>query len=472
MRTHDKLFINGEWVLPDGKGSIDVINPTTEDCCACVPCGNSNDLDKAVMAARVAFSSWSQTPAAERGAFIAKLAEKITENVEEIAALVAEELGMPLALSKTVQVGLPIAVMTSYTDMPAVIDEEERLGNSLLIKEAIGVCAFITPWNLPLHQIVAKVAPALAAGCTMILKPSSETPLTALYFAGLVAEVGLPPGVFNLVTGSGKVVGEAMAMHPDIDMVSITGSTSAGIRVAELAASTVKRVSQELGGKSACIVLDDADLDLAVESVVRAVCMNSGQVCAALTRLILPRAKYKRAIAIAKMTAESVVVGGAFDDGAYMGPMVSRLQQEKVFKYIDKGIGEGATLVTGGVEMPDGISKGFFVKPTIFADVKNDMIIAQEEIFGPVVVLIPYDSEAEAIEIANESVFGLSGAVWGNDVDHAIKVAKKMRTGQVTINSGEFNLSAPFGGYKQSGNGRELGVYGLHEFMEIKSLQL
>jgi len=472
MRTHDKLFINGEWVLPDGKGSIEVINPTTEDCCACVPCGNSNDVDRAVMAARVAFSSWSQTPAAERGAFIAQLAEKIAGNVEEIAALVAEELGMPLALSKTVQVGLPNAVMKSYTDMPAVMDKEERLGNSLLIKEAIGVCAFITPWNLPLHQIVAKVAPALAAGCTMILKPSSETPLTALYFAGLVAEVGLPPGVFNLVTGSGKVVGEAMAMHPDIDMVSITGSTSAGIRVAELAASTVKRVSQELGGKSACIVLDDADLDLAVESVVRAVCMNSGQVCAALTRLILPRAKYKRAIAIAKMAAESVVVGGAFDDGAYMGPMVSRLQQEKVLKYIDKGIGEGATLVTGGVEMPDGISKGFFVKPTVFADVKNDMIIAQEEIFGPVVVLIPYDSEAEAIEIANESVFGLSGAVWGNDVDHAIKVAKKMRTGQVTINSGEFNLSAPFGGYKQSGNGRELGVYGLHEFMETKSLQL
>jgi acyl-CoA reductase-like NAD-dependent aldehyde dehydrogenase len=342
----------------------------------------------------------------------------------------------------------------------------------LLIKVAIGVCAFITPWNLPLHQIVAKVAPALAAGCTMILKPSSETPLTALYFAGLVAEVGLPPGVFNLVTGSGKVVGEAMAMHPDIDMVSITGSTSAGIRVAELAASTVKRVSQELGGKSACIVLDDADLDLAVDSVVRAVCMNSGQVCAALTRLILPRAEYKKAIAIAKMTVESVVVGGAFDDGVYMGPMVSRLQQETVRTYIKKGIKEGATLVAGGVEMPNGISKAFFVKPTVFADVKNDMIIAQEEIFGPVLVLIPYDSEAEAIEIANESIFGLFGAVWGKDVDRAMKVATKMRTGQVTINNGEFNLSAPFGGYKQSGNGRELGVYGLHEFMEMKSLQL
>ena len=472
MRTYDKLFINGEWVLPDGKGSIEVINPTTEECCAYVPLGNSNDVDRAVRAARTAFSSWSKIPASERGAFIAKLAEKITENAEEIAVLLAEELGMPLALSKSIQVGLPSAVMASYKDMPAVMDKEERLGNSLLIKEAIGVCALITPWNLPLHQVVAKVAPALAAGCTMILKPSSETPVTALYFASLVSEVGLPPGVFNLVTGSGEIVGEAMATHPDIDMVSITGSTSAGVRVAKLAASTVKRVSQELGGKSPCIVLDDADLDLAVGSVVRAVCMNSGQVCAALTRLILPRAQYKKAIAIAKMTVDSIVVGGAFDDGVFMGPMVSRLQQERVRTYIKNGIKVGATLVAGGIEMPKGISKGFFVKPTVFADVKNDMTIAQEEIFGPVLVLIPYDSEVEAIEIANESVFGLSGAVWGKDVGRAIKVAKKMRTGQVTINNGEFNLSAPFGGYKQSGNGRELGVYGLHEFMEIKSLQL
>lgn len=472
MHTFEKFYINGQWQAPNGTGTIEVINPTTEQPCGTVPSGDASDVDTAVAAAKAAFTSWSQTPSAARAGFIAQLTAKIDENKEKIGAMVAEELGMPLGLSIAVQAGLPTGVMASYMELPAEMDKEEQLNNSLIIREAVGVCGFITPWNFPLHQVVAKVAPALAAGCTMILKPSSETPLTAFLFTQLIEEVGLPAGVFNIVTGPGRTVGEAMAKHPDIDMMSITGSTEAGIRVAELSASTVKRVSQELGGKSACVVLEDADLEAAVGSTVMNLCMNSGQVCAALTRLILPRSQQAKAVEIAKATAGTVAVGGAFDDGVFMGPMVSRQQQETVRKYIKKGIEEGATLVTGGADMPEGISEGFFIQPTVFADVTNDMTIAQEEIFGPVLTIIPYDSEEEAIAIANDSPFGLSGAVWGNDVEQAKSVAKKIRTGQITINAGEFNVAAPFGGYKQSGNGRELGIHGLHEFIEIKSLQL
>ncbi len=472
MHNFNDFYINGAWVKPQGTGSIEVINPTTEDVCGSVPAGNAADVAAAVAAAKAAFPAWSATSAAQRSAFIAQLTAKLDERKEELGALMAQELGMPVGWSIAVQVGLPTGVMASYISLPGEMDKEETVGNSLVIKEPVGVCGFITPWNYPLHQIVGKVAPALAAGCTMVLKPSSETPLNAFVFAQIIHEVGLPPGVFNLVTGAGRVVGEALATHKDVDMLSITGSTEAGIRVAELAAPTVKRVTQELGGKSACIVLEGADLNTAVSSTVLGLGMNTGQTCAALTRLLVPRAALEQVVAIAKTAAQSIVVGGAFEEGATMGPMVSKQQQETVRKFIRAGIDEGATLVTGGLDMPPGKSKGFFVQMTVFSDVTNDMSIAQEEIFGPVLSIIAYDSEQEAVQIANDSAFGLSGAVWGADAAQATRVARQMRTGQVTVNGGAFNLAAPFGGYKQSGNGRELGAQGLHEFIEIKSLQL
>jgi acyl-CoA reductase-like NAD-dependent aldehyde dehydrogenase len=352
------------------------------------------------------------------------------------------------------------------------MEKEEQIGNSIVIKEPIGVCGFITPWNFPLHQIVAKLAPALAAGCTVVVKPSSDTPLTAYYLAEILHEVGLPAGVFNLVTGPGRTVGEAMCTHPDVDMVSITGSTEAGVRVAELAAGTVKRVCQELGGKSVLLALEDADIAKSASKAAGGICGNSGQVCAALSRLLVPRSKQDEAIAAAKAVAESVKVGAAFEEGVAMGPVASKSQFDSVRDYIQKGIDEGATLVAGGTEMPDGRNSGFFVKPTVFADVRNDMTIAQEEIFGPVLCIIPYDSEEEAIEIANDTVFGLSGAVDSADPERAKAVAKQIRTGQVSINGGAFNVAAPFGGYKQSGNGRELGPHGLSEFVELKALQM
>ncbi len=472
MHSYEKFYINGEWVQPSGSGAIEVINPTTEQPCGSVPNGDANDVEAAVSAAKAAFPAWAATPAAERSAYIAQLAGKLDENKEALGGIISEQLGMPIGWSVAIQVGLPTGVMASYIDLPGEMDKEEELGNSLIIKEPIGVCGFITPWNYPLHQIVGKVAPALAAGCTMVLKPSSETPLDAFKFAELIAEVGLPPGVFNLVTGPGRVVGEAIATHKDVDMLSITGSTEAGIRVAELAAPTVKRVTQELGGKSACVVLDGADLEAAVGASVIGLSINTGQTCAALTRLIVPRKSQDAVVAIAKGAAATVVVGGAFDEGVGMGPMVSKSQQATVRKYIQQGIDEGATLVTGGVDMPEGLTEGYFVPMTIFSDVTNDMVIAQEEIFGPVLSIIPYDTEEEAIAIANDSPFGLSGAVWGPDVDSAKAAAKQIRTGQIAINGGDFNIAAPFGGYKQSGNGRELGAHGLTEFIEIKSLQL
>ncbi len=472
MHNYTTFYINGEWVEPKGKGTIAVINPTTEQACGSVPAGDAADVDAAVASAKAAFASWAATPAAQRSAIIGQLAGKLHERRDELGAVIAEELGMPVGWSIAVQVGLPTGVMASYIELPGEMDKEETVGNSLVIKEPVGICGFITPWNYPLHQIVGKVAPALAAGCTMVLKPSSETPLNAFVFAEIIHEVGLPPGVFNLVTGAGRVVGEALATHKDVDMLSITGSTEAGIRVAELAAPTVKRVTQELGGKSACIVLEGADLNTAVASTVMGLSMNTGQTCAALTRLLVPRAALQQVVAIAKAAADSIVVGGAFEEGAAMGPMVSQQQQETVRKYIRAGIAEGATLVAGGLDMPPGQSTGYFVQMTVFCDVTNDMSIAQEEIFGPVLSIIAYDSQQEAIQIANDSPFGLSGAVWGADTEQAMRVARQMRTGQVTVNGGAFNLSAPFGGYKQSGNGRELGAQGLHEFVEIKSLQL
>jgi len=472
MKIHDKFYINGQWVAPSGTGKISVIDPSTEEVCGEVPSGDNNDVNAAVAAAKEAFKTWGQSSAAERSELLKVLAAKITENMHTIGELCALELGTPIEASVAIHGGMGVGVVSSYVDVPFEMEQEEQLANSVVVKEPIGVCAFITPWNFPLHQIVAKVMPALAAGCTMVLKPSSDTPLTAYYFTELMAEVGFPAGVFNLVTGPGRTVGEAMCTHPDVDLVSLTGSTEAGQRVGQLGAQSVKRVCLELGGKSASVVLDDADVAQAAGSAGGAICMNSGQVCAALSRLIVPRGKQDEAVAAAKAAIESVPVGGAFEKGSVMGPLASKSQLDTVVGYIQKGIDEGATLVTGGTTPPEGRSTGYFVQPTIFCDVRNDMAIAQEEIFGPVLAIIPYDTEEEAIEIANDSVFGLSGAVWSGDEDHAKRVARQIRAGQVTINGADFNLIAPFGGYKQSGNGRELGPHGLTEFIELKSMHL
>ena len=472
MQVHDKFYINGQWVAPKGTGKLEVIDPSTEEVCGVVPSGNADDVNAAVAAAKAAFKTWSRTTAAFRSDLIGKIAAKFVEGMPKIGELCARELGTPLKMSVGLHGGLGVGVMSSYKDIPYEMEKEERIGNSIIIKEPIGVCGFITPWNFPLHQIVAKLAPALAAGCTVVVKPSSDTPLTAYWLAQVLHDVGLPAGVFNLVSGPGRTVGEAICTHPDVDMVSITGSTEAGIRVAQLAAGTVKRVSQELGGKSVMLALEDADIAQAATRAGGGICANSGQVCAALSRLLVPRAQQGVAIAAAKAAAEAAVVGGAFDDGVTMGPVSSKAQFDSVRAYIKKGIEEGATLVTGGLDMPAGKNTGYFVKPTVFADVRNNMTIAQEEIFGPVLCIIPYDSEAEAIEIANDSPFGLSGAVMGGTQERAIAAARQIRTGQVSINGGAFNVAAPFGGYKQSGNGRELGPHGLSEFVELKAIQV
>lgn len=472
MITHDKLYINGQWVAPNSKDTIKVIDPSTEEVCGEVPSGNDDDVNAAIAAAKEAFKTWGQSSAADRSALIKKLAEKVTANMAKIGELCALELGTPLQTSIAVHGGMGVGVVSSYVDVPFEMEKEEQLGNSVIVKEPIGVCSFITPWNFPLHQIVAKVMPALAAGCTMVLKPSSDTPLTAYYFAQLMDECGFPAGVFNLVTGPGRTIGETMCTHPDVDMVSLTGSTEAGQRVGQLAAQTVKRVGLELGGKSASIILDDADVAKAAGAAGGGICLNSGQVCAALSRLIVPRAMQDVAVAAAKAAVEAAKVGGAFEEGVTMGPVASKAQLDTVTGYIQQGIDEGATLVTGGTTPPEGRNTGYFVQPTVFSDVRNDMVIAQEEIFGPVLAILPYDTEQEAIDIANDSVFGLAGAVWSGDADRAKRVARQVRTGQVSVNGGGFNVNAPFGGYKQSGNGRELGPHALAEFVEIKSMQM
>ena len=472
IKAHDKLYINGQWVEPAGTGRLDVINSTTEEVMGRIPEGTPADADRAVAAARAAFDSWSQLAAGERAAYLQQIAERLQARQSEIAAIIASEVGMPLPLATAVQAGLPAMVCGSYARLLGDYQFEEQIGNSLVVKEPVGVVGCITPWNYPLHQVVAKVAPALAAGCTVVLKPSEVAPLTAFVLAEICDEVGLPAGVFNLVTGLGPVVGEAMVANPDVDMVSFTGSTRAGRRVSELAAHTVKRVALELGGKSASIVLDDADFEKAVRSSVSNCYFNSGQTCSAHTRLLVPRDKQDEAARIAKETAEGFTVGDPREGRAKLGPLVSETQRERVRHYINKGIEEGARLVTGGADAPEGLEKGYFVRPTVFADVRDDMTIAQEEIFGPVLSIIPYEDEDDAVRIANGTIYGLAGGVWSNDVERAKRVARRLRTGQVDINGGKYNPLAPFGGYKQSGNGRELGRYGLEEYLEVKSLQL
>jgi acyl-CoA reductase-like NAD-dependent aldehyde dehydrogenase len=472
VKVYDKLYIGGQWVPSAGGTTTDVINATTEEVMGRVPSGTAQDVDRAVAAARAAFPMWAETPTEQRAAYMAQIAAGLQARLEEIATVIAQEMGMPERLAQLIQVGLPTMTFSSMPGLLQDIQFEEQIGNSLVVREPVGVVGCITPWNYPLHQIAAKVAPAMAAGCTVVLKPSETAPLNAFLLAEVIDSVRLPPGVFNLVAGKGTVVGEAIAAHSDVDMVSFTGSTRAGRRVGELAAQTVKRVALELGGKSPNIILEDADLERAVTDGMAKCMLNSGQTCSALTRMIVPRAKLAEVEALAKQAAESYTTGDPFAKGTRLGPLVSANQRERVRGYIQKGIAEGAKLVTGGIEPPAGLDKGYFVRPTVFSEVRPAMTIAQEEIFGPVLVLMPYADEEDAVRLANDTIYGLAGGVWSSDPERAKRVARRIRTGQVEINGGAFNPLAPFGGYKQSGHGRELGKYGLEEFLQVKAMQL
>ncbi len=468
--VRDRLYIGGEWVEPAGDGAIEVVNPTTERTVGHIPEGTAEDADRAVRAARAAFDEWSRRTPYERAGFSAAIGAKLAERGDELAVLFTTELGMPLALTRMIQVGLPSVEFSSQPELAEQVEWEEEVGNSLIVREPAGVVAAITPWNYPLSQIANKMAPALTAGCTVVLKPSEVVPLNAFVLAEICEEVGLPAGVFNLVTGYGPVVGEAIVAHPETDMVSFTGSTRAGRRVAELA--EVKTVSLELGGKSPNVILDDADLERAVTDGMAKCYLNSGQTCSALTRMLVPRERLEQAERIAAAVAEAYTPGDPFAEGTRLGPLVSDTQRERVRGYIEKGESEGARLVTGGAEPPDGLDGGYFVRPTVFSDVTPEMTIAQEEIFGPVLAMMPYDDEEDAVRIANDSAYGLAGGVWSGDEERAKRVARRIRTGQIEINGGAFNPLAPFGGYKQSGHGRERGRYGLEEFLVAKSLQL
>jgi aldehyde dehydrogenase (NAD+) len=470
--SYNQLYINGKWEGPHGSRKIEVINPATEQVIGTVPEGSQEDIEQAIKAARSAFHSWSATSASVRSTYIRRLVEEMKLHQDKMARVISQELGMPLHFSLDIQVLGPIDGLESHIDITHQLEEEKQVNNSIIYNEAIGVCSLICPWNYPLHQLIGKVAPALAAGCTMVVKPASETPLNAFLLAQMIDSIGLPAGVFNLVTGPGRTIGEAMCVHPDIDLVSFTGSTQAGIQIAKVAADTVKRVCQELGGKSPLVITAEADIEAAVSFAVQDVMLNSGQTCTALTRMLVPYSRYDEVLLHAKKVAEKITIGDPLNNQNFMGPMSSKKQQDVVLNYIKKGIEEGATLLTGGSDKPLGLDKGFYIRPTIFSDVTNDMVIAQEEIFGPVLCIIPYTTLNEAISIANDSPFGLSAAVWGDSKEQALKVAKKIKAGQVYVNGAEFNYQAPFGGFKQSGNGREWGIAGAMEYIELKSIQL
>jgi aldehyde dehydrogenase (NAD+) len=472
--VHDRndLYIAGEWTGPSGGGSIAVENPATEEIFGTVPEGTPEDADRAVRAARAALPDWAGTSPKERAECLTRLHEALGAREQAIATMIAREVGTPMRTATRIQAKLPQTVVAGYAEMIAHGLEEERVGNSLVVREPVGVVAAITPWNYPLHQITAKLAPALAAGCTVVIKPSEVAPLVAFLLLEAVHDAGLPAGVVNLVTGYGPVVGEALAAHPEVDMVSFTGSVRAGSRVAEVAAGTIKKVALELGGKSANVILDDADVRTAVKVGIANAYLNGGQTCTAWTRMLVHADLYEQAVDLAKGFAEAFTPGDPLDPSTKLGPMVSGRQLDRVRGYIDTGLAEGARLVTGGTGTPDGFERGHYIAATVLADVAPDATVAQEEIFGPVLSMIPFRDDDEALSIANNSKYGLAGGVWSADRDRALAFARQVRTGSIDVNGGAYNPLAPFGGYKQSGLGREMGRYGLEEFLEIKSIQL
>ncbi len=465
-----KFYIDGKWVDPVKPRTVDVINPASEEVYGRISLGSAADVDKAVAAAKRAFESYSVSTREERMALLQSILDVYARRYDEVADAIMNEMGAPWSLAKNAQAASGPQHLKAALKALKDYKFEERIGTTLVVKEPIGVCGLITPWNWPMNQIAVKVAPALAAGCTMVLKPSEIAPFDALIFAEILDEAGVPPGVFNLINGDGPGVGTALSEHPDIAMVSFTGSTRAGVMVAQNAAPTVKRVAQELGGKSANILLDDADFEKAVASGASDMFENTGQSCDAPSRMLVPRERMEAAAAIAAKVAAQTRVGDPRDESVAMGPLVSEQQWQKVQGLIQKGIDEGAKLVAGGTGKPEGLEKGYFVKPTVFAGVSNDMTIAREEIFGPVLSIIPYDDEEDAIRIANDTPYGLSGYVSSGDLERARRVASKMRTGMVHINGAWLDSAAPFGGFKQSGNGREWGAHGIDEFLELKSV--
>jgi len=470
MKNCRQFYIDGKWVDPSQARDFLVINPATEESIATISLGGAVDVDLAVAAAKRAFESYSETTLDDRLRLLRRVIEVYRQRMEEMADTISREMGASISLSRAAQAPAGLAHLSEIVKVLGQFKFEELKGSTLMRKEPIGVCGLITPWNWPMNQIVCKVAPALAAGCTMVLKPSELAPLSAYLFAQILHDADLPPGVFNLVNGVGPTVGAAIAAHPDVAMVSFTGSTRAGVAVASAAAPTVKRVTQELGGKSANIILDDADLANAVTEGVQACFRNTGQSCNAPTRMLVPRSKMAEAVGAAEKAADATRVGNPFSDGVHLGPLVSKAQFDKVQRLISEGIEEGATLVAGGLGRPDGLTKGYFVKPTVFADVRNDMTIAREEIFGPVLCLIPYEDEEDAVRIANDTPYGLSGFVTSRDIERARRVAKRIRAGNVHINGARIDFGGCFGGYKQSGNGREWGEAGLEEFLELKAV--
>ncbi|PDP86533.1 aldehyde dehydrogenase family protein [Glycomyces fuscus] len=470
------LYIDGAWRDSASSEALDVVNPATEQVIDTVPAGAAEDVDAAVAAAAAALPAWAALAPGQRVTHLAKALELFNARIDDIAAVLTRDMGAPAVFARKVQAGLPALMFQTYIDLVEEAGERyfggERVGNSLIVREPVGVVGAITPWNYPLHQIVLKVVPALLAGNTVVLKPSEVAPLSAYALTEVFHEAGLPAGVFNLVSGTGPVVGEAIAAHPRVDMVSFTGSTRAGTRVSQVAAETVKKVALELGGKSPNVILPGADLVKAVRRGVADVMRNTGQSCNALTRMLVHRDSYEEAVALAAESAAKYAPGDPGDEATRMGPLVSAAQLERVRSYLALGVEEGARLVTGGPEPVEGRSRGYYVNPAVFADVSNDMRIAQEEIFGPVLVMIPYDTEEEAVAVANDTVYGLNAAVWSGDPERGLAVARRLRAGQVEVNGGALNLRAPFGGYKRSGNGREWGSYGLEEFCEVKAVQL
>ncbi|MCY4343374.1 MAG: aldehyde dehydrogenase family protein [Gammaproteobacteria bacterium] len=473
MSNRQKFYINGEWVEPSTSATLAVINPATEEPIDTIALGGPADVDKAVAAAKAAFETFSQTTREERVALLERIIAAYSGRMGEVAQVISQEMGAPLPLANAAQAPAGLGHFMTTLEVLKTFEFEEDIGTSHVVREPAGVCGFITPWNWPINQIACKVAPALAAGCTMVLKPSEVAPFNAILFAEILDEAGVPTGVFNLVNGDGPTVGTALSSHPDVDMMSFTGSTRAGVEVARNAAPTVKRVAQELGGKSANIILDDADFQAAISRDVFGMCMNSGQSCNAPTRMLVPNARMDEAAAIAKAAAENVkVIAPDAEDAAIgnIGPVVSEVQFNKIQALIEKGIEEGATLETGGPGRPDGMNQGYYVRPTVFSHVTNDMTIAREEIFGPVLSLIGYEDDADAVRIANDTVYGLSGYISSGDPERAKAIARRIRSGNVHLNGAPMDNKAPFGGYKQSGNGREWGSHGLEEFLEVKAI--